>query len=143
MGPELAFVDLVYRHGHVCGVLHWYAQSLFARQKNVRLTKMSLHQPTDTFLASFIVPILPYILEGRVGLDPSQTQTMTSWLLSGNAAVSVLIRMPLAHFADQSTTKRSWFLWGLGLAFISTIATAFGSSCMSKISRSVGKNQNS
>jgi MFS family permease len=108
----------------------------------MRLTTLSLPS-TDTFLASFIVPILPYILEGRVGLDPSQTQTMTSWLLAGNAAVSVLIRMPLAHFADQSTSRRGWFIWGLGLAFVSTIATAFGSSCMSKVSRSIGEKRNS
>ncbi|KAJ5933437.1 hypothetical protein N7454_005766 [Penicillium verhagenii] len=93
---------------------------------------------TDTFLASFVVPILPYMLEGRVGIDPSRTQTTISWLLAENAAVSVIIRMPLAHFADKSTSTRGWFLWALGIALASTIATAFGSSlALLFISRSV------
>ncbi|KAJ5920886.1 hypothetical protein N7466_009212 [Penicillium verhagenii] len=93
---------------------------------------------TDTFLASFVVPILPYMLEGRVGIDPSRTQRTISWLLAENAAVSVIIRMPLAHFADKSTSTRGWFLWALGIALASTIATAFGSSLpLLFISRSV------
>ncbi|KAJ5953899.1 hypothetical protein N7501_008178 [Penicillium viridicatum] len=53
---------------------------------------------------------------------------MSSWLLAESAAVSVIVRMPLAHFADKSVSKRNWFLWALVLAFVSTIATAFGSS---------------
>lgn len=88
--------------------------------------------PIDTFLSSFIVPILPYMLEGRIGLDSHRTQSMSSWLLAESAAVSVIVRMPLAHFADKSVSKRNWFLWALVLAFVSTIATAFGSSCMSE-----------
>lgn len=86
----------------------------------------------DTFLANFIVPILPYMIENRVGLDPSQTQTTSSWLLAESAAVSVIIRVPLAHFADKSASKRNWLLWALVIALASTASTALGSSCMSR-----------
>ncbi|KAJ5190938.1 uncharacterized protein N7498_009923, partial [Penicillium cinerascens] len=92
------------------------------------VTAMSVALFTDTFLSSFIVPILPYMLEDRVGLDPSRTQSMSSWLLTEGAAVSVIIRMPLAHFADKSASKRNWFLWALVICLGSNIATAFGSS---------------
>ncbi|KAJ5281045.1 hypothetical protein N7478_006417 [Penicillium angulare] len=53
---------------------------------------------------------------------------MTSWILAEQAAIGVLIRVPLAHFADKYESKRSWFLWGLGMSFVSNFATAFGSS---------------
>ncbi|KAJ5114093.1 hypothetical protein N7456_002627 [Penicillium angulare] len=92
------------------------------------VTAMATALFTDTFLASFIVPILPYMLEGRIGLDPSRTQSMTSWLLAQNAAVSVIIRIPLAHFADKSPSKRKWFIWALVIAIVSTLATAAGTS---------------
>ncbi|KAJ6092710.1 hypothetical protein N7486_007999 [Penicillium sp. IBT 16267x] len=83
---------------------------------------------TDMFLASFIVPILPYMLEGRAGLDPSHTQRTISWLLAVNAAVDIIVRIPLAHFADKSTSSRGWLLSALGIILFSTIATASGSS---------------
>ncbi|KAI9044652.1 major facilitator superfamily domain-containing protein [Aspergillus affinis] len=83
---------------------------------------------TDTFLASFIVPIVPYIVEDRLGLNPRYTQSISSWLLAENTAVSVVVRMPLAHYADQSASKRSWLLWALVICLISTIATAFAPS---------------
>ncbi|KAJ5552257.1 hypothetical protein N7494_001635 [Penicillium frequentans] len=81
---------------------------------------------TDTFLASFIVPILPYMLEVRIGLDPSRTQRTISWLLAENAAVDVIVRIPLAHFADKSTSTRGWLLSALGIIMINTAATAAG-----------------
>lgn len=99
----------------------------------------NLRHTTDTFLASFIVPILPYMLEGRISLDPSRTQSMTTWLLFESAAVSVCIRLPLAHFADQSASKRKLFMSALVIALGSTIATAFSSSCMYKLLSSMPK----
>ncbi|KAJ6175578.1 hypothetical protein N7485_002492 [Penicillium canescens] len=102
--------------------LRWRSSAWFI------VTTMVVALFTDTFLASFIVPILPYMLEDRISLDPSRTQSMTTWLLFENAAVSVCIRLPLAHFADQSTSKRKWFMSALVIALSSTIATAFSSS---------------
>ncbi|KAJ5628892.1 hypothetical protein N7490_011120 [Penicillium lividum] len=102
------------------------------------VTAMAAALFTDTFLATFVVPILPYMLEGRVGLDPSRTQSMISWLLAANSAITVVVRIPLAHFADQSESTRGWFLWALGIALLSTIGTALGSSLpVLFISRSV------
>ncbi|KAI9371740.1 major facilitator superfamily domain-containing protein [Aspergillus egyptiacus] len=88
------------------------------------VSAMSVALFTDTFLSSFIVPILPYMLEQRLGLDPAHTQTLSSGLLSGSAAVSVAVRIPLGHFADRSVSKRSWLLWALVIALVSTVFVA-------------------
>lgn len=73
------------------------------------------------------------MLEGRIGLDPSRTQRTISWLLAENAAVDVIIRIPLAHFADKSTSTRGWLLSALAMILVSTFATAAGSSCTSSL----------
>ncbi|KAB8232380.1 major facilitator superfamily domain-containing protein [Aspergillus alliaceus] len=73
---------------------------------------------TDTFLTSFIVLILPYIIESRA----------SSWLLAESAAVSVIVRIPLGHLADKSTSTRNWLLWALVIALLSSITIALGPS---------------
>ncbi|KAJ5758079.1 uncharacterized protein N7511_006773 [Penicillium nucicola] len=102
--------------------LHWRSSAWFI------VTAIIIALFTDTFLNSFIVPILPYMIEDRISLDPSRTQSIITWLFFESAAVSLLLRMPLAHFADKSTSKRKWFMWALVIALTSTIATAASSS---------------
>ncbi|OQD84367.1 hypothetical protein PENANT_c013G06320 [Penicillium antarcticum] len=101
---------------------HWRSSAWFI------VTAIVIALFTDTFLNSFIVPILPYMLENRISLDPSRTQSIITWLFFESAAVSVVLRMPLAHFADKSASKRKWFMWALVIALTGTIATAASSS---------------
>lgn len=82
----------------------------------------------DGFLDSFIVPILPDMVENRIGLDHSYTQTVTSWLLGQNAIVSLVLRIPLGHFADKSSSKMSWLLWALVASLLGTVCTALAPS---------------
>jgi predicted MFS family arabinose efflux permease len=71
------------------------------------------------------------MIEDRLGLDASVTQSASSQLLAVTAAINVFVRIPMAHFADKSSSKRSWLLWALAISFVNTLLTAFGNSRMS------------
>ncbi|KAJ5745041.1 major facilitator superfamily domain-containing protein [Penicillium manginii] len=68
------------------------------------------------------------MIEDRLGLDASVTQSASSQLLAVTAAINVFVRIPMAHFADKSSSKRSWLLWALAISFVNTLLTAFGNS---------------
>lgn len=72
------------------------------------------------------------MVENRAGLDPSYTQSVSSWLLAENAVVSVILRIPFGHFADKSASKLNWLLWALVASLFGTICTAMESSRMFK-----------
>lgn len=78
----------------------------------------------DTFLYTFIVPILPYMSEVRIGLDPDNTQRMSFALLSQSALISVIVSPFIGHYADKSGTKRVWLLSSLVVCLIGTFALA-------------------
>lgn len=83
------------------------------------------------FLKTFCVPILPYMLESRLGMDKSLLQTMTVWLLAEDAAITLLLSGPVGHFADHSNSKRAWLLWALLVASASTLGMALATSSKS------------
>ncbi|GIJ90383.1 hypothetical protein Asppvi_009337 [Aspergillus pseudoviridinutans] len=83
---------------------------------------------TDTFLYSFLVPILPYVIEDRLGLKTSSTQTITFWLLAESAGISVVASPIFGHFADKSGSNRAWLLWGLAIVLTSTVFVALATS---------------
>lgn len=74
----------------------------------------------DTFLYTFVVPILPYIIESRLSLDSSYTQRMSFALLSQSALVSVILSPLIGHVADKHSTKRIWLLSALVVALVGT-----------------------
>ena len=78
----------------------------------------------DTFLYTFIVPILPYMIEVRIGLDPDYTQRMSFALLSQGAFISVIISPLIDHYADKSSTKRVWLLSSLVVCLVGTFVLA-------------------
>lgn len=78
----------------------------------------------DTFLYTFIVPILPYMIEVRIGLDPDYTQRMSFALLSQSAFISVIVSPLIGHYADKSSTKRVWLLSSLVVCLVGTFALA-------------------
>jgi MFS family permease len=80
---------------------------------------MKLMQELDTFLFSFVVPILPEMLEERIGTNPEDTQILTSIILSMNALVSIGIAPFIAHLADKTSAKNrlltvSWAINAIG-----------------------------
>jgi MFS family permease len=60
----------------------------------------------DTFLYGFTVPILPYMLEHRMGLDTSKMQSLTSIVLSWTALVSVISSPIVGNLMDGLGSKR-------------------------------------
>jgi MFS family permease len=68
---------------------------------------------TDIFLYGIIVPVIPFALESRVGIEPSKSQSWTSVLLAVYGA-ALLVSSPLAGwYADQSSSRRAPLLFGL------------------------------
>lgn len=65
------------------------------------------------FLYGIIVPVVPFALESRVGIPPSQTQSWVSILLAAYGA-ALLVLSPLAGwYADRSSSRRWPLLIGL------------------------------
>lgn len=88
----------------------------------------------DTFLYTLVVPILPYMLEYRLGLNSSLLQTVSFWLLAETAGISVLLSIPIGHYADRIGTKRLWLLWALWIALVSTLGVALATSSVYSLS---------
>jgi len=82
----------------------------------------------DSFLYTFVVPILPYMIETRIGLDPEYTQRVSFALLSQSAFVSVIASPIIGHYADKSSTKRVWLLSSLVVCLVGTFALAVATS---------------
>ncbi|KAJ5893815.1 MFS general substrate transporter [Penicillium taxi] len=74
---------------------------------------------SETFLYSFLGPIVSYILERRLHLDPAQTQTFTSGLLSLHGLCSSVAVPVITHYADRTSFRKSWLLI---LALVGSIA---------------------
>ncbi|KAJ5644202.1 Major facilitator superfamily domain general substrate transporter [Penicillium longicatenatum] len=74
----------------------------------------------ETFLYGFLVPILGYMIQNRLHIDPSQTQKLTSTILGLHGALAVLSGPIIGHFADGSRNKKGALLWSLGFCIIGT-----------------------
>ncbi|RHZ45547.1 putative MFS multidrug transporter [Aspergillus thermomutatus] len=83
---------------------------------------------TDTFLYTFLVPILPYVVEDRLGLDASLTQRISFALLSESALVAVVLNPFIGHYADKSASKRVWLLTALVAALLGSVYLALATS---------------
>ncbi|KAJ5352175.1 major facilitator superfamily domain-containing protein [Penicillium brevicompactum] len=81
---------------------------------------MSLAIFTDELLFAFMLPLLPTVLEQRIGLDPSVTQRFTSIFLAEGAFVSVISSPIFGSIADAISSKKTLLLFLLVLTLIST-----------------------
>lgn len=81
------------------------------------------------YLYGFLVPILPFVLEHRLGLDVSLTQRVSTALLSQTALVMVVASPLIGAHADRSGAKRAWLLFGLAGALLGSLILAMATSC--------------
>lgn len=81
---------------------------------------------TDLFLYGLIVPVLPYMLQDRVGLPKEQVQSHVSGLLAVYAAASVVFSPAAGILADKVSTRQAPFLFGLIALFVSTVMLFLG-----------------
>ncbi|OOF92874.1 hypothetical protein ASPCADRAFT_210117 [Aspergillus carbonarius ITEM 5010] len=92
------------------------------------VSAMAMALFTDTFLYAFLVPILPYVLESRLGLDVSLTQRMSFALLS-ETAIAALVTSPfIGHYADRLSSKRTLLVGSLVGALFGSIVLALATS---------------
>ncbi|KAE8356112.1 major facilitator superfamily domain-containing protein [Aspergillus coremiiformis] len=92
------------------------------------VSAMAMALFTDVFLYTFVVPILPYILERRLGLPVSLTQRLSFALLAESAIVSLICSPFIGHYADQMSSKKILLLASLAAALFSTILLAMATS---------------
>ncbi|KAI5363223.1 putative major facilitator superfamily, MFS transporter superfamily [Septoria linicola] len=81
---------------------------------------------TDLFLYGLIVPVLPFMLQDRVGVPEEQVQSLTSGLLAAYAAASVVFSPVAGILADKVATRQAPFLFGLLALLASTILLFLG-----------------
>ncbi|KAL4862849.1 major facilitator superfamily domain-containing protein [Aspergillus spectabilis] len=86
---------------------------------------ISIAMFTDYFLFSFIIPILPDILEDRLRIPPSHTQLVTSIVLSINAIVSIAIAPLIGYVSDRVRWKTSLMLVAYLVDMAGTAITAW------------------
>ncbi|EIT82975.1 major facilitator superfamily domain-containing protein [Aspergillus flavus] len=98
------------------------------RSSNTFITcTMSLAMFTDELLFAFMIPLLPTVLEHRIGLLPSLTQRYTSIFLAEGAFVSVVSSPFIGAFADAVSSKKTLLLILLVLALVSTACLSLAS----------------
>lgn len=80
------------------------------------------------YLYGFLVPLLPYTLEHRLGLDESLTQRISTAFLSESALISFVVSPFIGSHADRSGAKREWLLGGLAGALLGSLIIALATS---------------
>ncbi|KAJ5178342.1 major facilitator superfamily domain-containing protein [Penicillium coprophilum] len=96
----------------------WRSSKLFI------LTCVTIALFSENFLYSFIIPILQFILEDRLQLDPAKTQTTTSALLSTHAFVCFISGPFIGSLADKISSRKVPLLLSLGGEILGTIIIA-------------------
>ena len=76
---------------------------------------------TDLFLYGLVVPILPFMLEQRVGVPEDEVQGHVSGLLAAYAGASVLFSPVAGIIADKTSARQLPFLAGLLSLLMATI----------------------
>ncbi|KAL4904294.1 major facilitator superfamily domain-containing protein [Aspergillus multicolor] len=89
------------------------------------VASIALHnEDINSFLFSFIVPIMPDILEDRLHVAPSRIQMFTSIILSMNALLTIVIAPYTGHLSDQVARKNTLMLWSYAVNVVGTVVTA-------------------
>ncbi|KAL3480190.1 major facilitator superfamily domain-containing protein [Aspergillus californicus] len=86
---------------------------------------LSIAMFTDYFLFSFIIPIMPDILQGRLRVSQSHTQLFTSIILSMNAIVSIAIAPLIGYLADRVKWKNNLMITSYLMNMVGTAVTAW------------------
>jgi MFS family permease len=102
--------------------LRWRSNTFFI------LSTIAIGLFTDFFLYALVVPLLPFILQDRIGLPHTRIQSATSLLLACYAGASVLFSLPAGMLADRLPTRRLPFLFGLTSLCAATVLLFLGRS---------------
>ncbi|KAI4777626.1 MFS transporter-like protein, partial [Aureobasidium sp. EXF-8846] len=100
--------------------LGWRSNTLFI------VSTVAVGLFTDMFLYGLIVPILPYMLQDRVGLPQDQIQSHVDGLLAAYAGASVVFSPIAGILADKTSTRQGPFLLGLTALLLATVLLFMG-----------------
>ncbi|KAJ9262318.1 hypothetical protein DTO195F2_3705 [Paecilomyces variotii] len=79
---------------------------------------------SDTFLYSFIVPILSSMLKDRLYIDPIHTQFYITVVLALYAFTSLIASPIIGHFANRKPSRKKPLLLSLILSLVGTVLFA-------------------
>ncbi|KAJ9664553.1 hypothetical protein H2198_000204 [Neophaeococcomyces mojaviensis] len=102
--------------------LKWRSNTLFI------VATVAIGLFTDLFLYGLIVPVLPFMLQDRIGIPENKVQSYVSALLAAYAGASVLFSLPAGWLADRTNARQTPFLTGLAALLAATTMLAFGRS---------------
>lgn len=102
--------------------LTWRSNTFFI------LATVAVGMFTDLFLYGLVVPILPYLLQDRLGLPSDQVQSHVDGLLVAYAGASVLFSPVAGYLADKTSTRQAPFLLGLVTLMLATLLLFSGAS---------------
>ncbi|RAH71384.1 MFS general substrate transporter [Aspergillus aculeatinus CBS 121060] len=80
---------------------------------------------TDNFLFTFIIPILPEILESRLQQPAARIQALTSIILAMNALVSIILAPVTGYVADKLSSRNGLLIAAWGVNMLGTVVTAW------------------
>lgn len=102
--------------------LKWRSNTIFI------IATVAIGLFTDLFLYGLIVPVLPFMLQERVGVPEQQIQSLVSGLLAAYAAASVVFSPVAGILADKVSTRQAPFLFGLLSLLGATLLLFLGTS---------------
>ena len=102
--------------------LRWRSNTIFI------LATVAIGLFTDLFLYSLVVPVIPFLLEDRIGVPSSEVQSYTSALLAVLAGSSFVFSPVAGILADRVSTRQAPFLLGIAALIGSTILLFMGKS---------------
>ncbi|ETI27505.1 hypothetical protein G647_09696 [Cladophialophora carrionii CBS 160.54] len=100
--------------------LRWRANTLFI------IATVAIGLFTDLFLYGLVVPVLPFMLQERIGLPEDKIQSYVSGLLAAYAGASVVCSIPVGIIADRTKSRRMPFLCGLAALLAATLLLSLG-----------------
>lgn len=100
------------RRAHKPFGLFWRSHTLFI------VSTVIIGLFSETFLYGIAVPILPFLLEDRIGINHDELQTYSSILLAVYSASSIIISPIAGVIADKTASRKLPFMFGLVLLII-------------------------
>ena len=100
--------------------LDWRSNKLFI------VSAVAVALFTDLFLYGLIVPVLPFMLEDRIGLPRDRVQSHVSGLLAAYAGASVAVSPFAGVLTDRISTRQAPFLLVIAALFGATVLLMLG-----------------
>lgn len=128
----MALLARFHRRDHVNGLVYRSVLHLALHcPASYSTANTAPEQLPDVFLYTFLVPILPYVLENRLAIDPALTQRLSFALLAESSVIALVSSPFIGNYADSLPSKKAVLLASLAVALAGSIVLAAATSGMS------------